>query len=102
MTRTSFSSQSWFLPASYSLTAHARWRMSKRGISESALTAAVYFGHIADARGAEVFSIGPKEVRLAKRQGIDLSAFEGVRVVCSMTGHVLTAYRNRGRCRPHP
>ena len=85
------------LPASYYLTDHARWRMSIRKISEQALVAAFCFGRVAVIHGAEVFAIGRKQVQQARRQGIDLSPYEGVKVVCSVTGGVLTAYRNRQR-----
>lgn len=85
-----------YLPASYQLTEHARKRMSHRGISVDALYAAVYFGRIAPTRdAAEVFVIGRKEVARAQHQGIDLSRYEGVQVVCSVHGHVLTIFRNQ-------
>lgn len=85
-----------FLPASYRLTAHACKRMSHRGISLEALSAAVYFGRVSSSYGqAEVFVIGRREVEQARSQGFNLSAYEGVQVVCSVTGRVLTAYRDR-------
>lgn len=89
-----------YLPASYQLTDHARQRMSQRGISLDALSAAVHFGRISVERGgAEVFLVGRKEVVQAYSQGFDLSPYEGVQVVCSMHGAVLTAYRAQRRRR---
>ena len=38
---------------------------------------------------------GRKEVRKSAKQGIDLCALEGIQVVCSTDGAVVTAYRNR-------
>lgn len=89
-----------YLPASYRLTEHARQRMSHRGISLEALSAAVHFGQVSSMRGgAEIFLVGRKEVARARSHGVDLSPYEGVQVVCSVRGHVLTAYRARRRRR---
>lgn len=89
-----------YLPASYRLTEHARERMSHRGISLEALCAAFHFGRVSTRPGgAEVFLVGRREVADARSLGFDLSAYEGVQVVCSMRGHVLTAYRCRRRRR---
>lgn len=84
-----------YLPASYRLTDHARHRMTHRGISLEALSAAVLFGRVSTVRGgAEIFRIGRKEVEQARIQGIDLSPYEGVQVVCSVRGYVITTYRS--------
>lgn len=80
--------------AGASVTTHARRRMVDRNISDRAIEAVLDFGRISRVRGAEIYSVGRKEVRLYAREGIDLEACEGVHVVCSPNGTVLTAYRN--------
>lgn len=77
------------------LTKHAQRRMTARRISDVALEAVLTYGRVAFVRGAEIYAIGRKEVELYQRQGIDLTAFEGIHVVCSLNGAVMTAYRNR-------
>lgn len=63
----------------------ARQRMRARDLSLSALGAAPEHGRI---RGAAIYAIGRREVaRLAKRG-------EGVQLVCSLTGVILTVYGN--------
>lgn len=79
--------------AGFRLTAHARQRMRARGISERALLAALSYGRMAHVRGADVYAIGRKEVHRYRRDGLDLSAFDGVQVVCTPDGSILTAYR---------
>lgn len=90
-----------YLPESYQLTDHVRQLMSHRGISLEAICAAVHFGRISTAPGgAETFLVGRREVSQARVLGFDLSPYEGVQVVCSVRGRVLTAYRARRRRRP--
>ena len=76
------------------LTRHAQERMAARGISQVAVQAALNYGRIAHARGAEIHAIGRKEVILYADTGIDLRRFEGIQVVCAVGGPVLTVYRN--------
>jgi hypothetical protein len=75
------------------LTKHACDRMSRRGLSEAAVAAAIAYGRIVHIRGAAIHAIGRKEVEWFEPDGIDL--YEGVQVVCSPEGAVLTVYRNR-------
>lgn len=77
------------------LTDHARARMSQRGISGDAVLAALCHGRSAHVRGAEIFAIGRAEILRAGRHGIDLAGYEGVQVVCALSGAILTVYRNR-------
>ncbi len=77
------------------LTKHAFYQMNSRGLSPKAIAAAVNYGRVVHTRGAEIHAIGHKEVGLYERDGIDLSRFEGVQVVCSPDGSILTVYRNR-------
>jgi hypothetical protein len=79
-----------FLP----LSRHARVRMDARRLSEEALTMAMTYGRLARVRGAEIHAIGRKEVQRYATKGINLSRYEGVQVVCSTDGIILTIYRN--------
>lgn len=77
------------------ITKHAQRRMTARRISDTALSTVMTYGRVAFVRGAEIYAIGRKEVEVYRRQGIDLAAFEGIHVVCSLDGAVMTTYRNR-------
>lgn len=77
------------------LTEHAAERMSTRGLSSSAVTAAIAYGRVVHVRGADIIAIGRREVEWYSREGIDLSRYEGIQVVCSPEGVILTVYRNR-------
>lgn len=86
------------------LSDHARTRMGSRGFSREVLEAVVRYGRVARVRDATIYAIGRKEVDASKKMGIDLTRFEGVHVVCTPGGVVLTMYRNhdfRG-LRPRP
>lgn len=77
------------------LTRHAAERMSTRRLPAAAVTAVITYGRTVRTRGAEILAIGRREVEMYEREGIDLSRYEGVQVVCSREGVVLTVYRNR-------
>ena len=77
------------------ITSHARMQMMVRRISETALSAVMEFGRVVYVRGAKIYVIGRKEVTRFLRKGIELADFEGIHVVCSSEGDVLTTYRNR-------
>jgi len=79
----------------YVLTQHACERMCQRGLSPAIVQAALEYGRIVHARGAEIHVIGRKEIELYDSEGINLSPLEGVQVVCDKDGTVLTTYRNR-------
>lgn len=76
-------------------THHAAQRSRTRGIPTQAVTAAVAFGRHRVARGADIYIVGWREVRLQARHGLDLSRWQGVQVVCAHDGTVLTVYRNK-------
>lgn len=78
-----------------SLTRHAVERSRARGIPAKAIHAALTFGKHRAIRGADVYTVGWREVRLQARYGIDLSRWEGIEVVCAHDGRVLTVYRNK-------
>jgi hypothetical protein len=77
------------------LTRHAWQRMTARGIPSDAVDAALQYGRIVYTRGAAISAIGRKEVEQCRKLGVNLSAYEGVQVVCSSDGAVMTTYRNR-------
>jgi len=86
------------------LTNHAKARMATRGLSADAIDAALTFGRVVYVRGADICAIGRKEIAWYAKDGIDLSAYDGVQVVTTTDGIILTVYRNRsfnglrGRC----
>lgn len=93
------------------LTQHASERMIHRCISSEVIESVIDYGRVIYTRGAIVHAIGRKEVERYRHENIDISACEGVQVVCSKEGTVLTVYRNqsfrglrtglgRGRFRP--
>lgn len=76
------------------LTIHAMRRMGGRGIHREAVQAALDYGRIVRTRGAEIHVLGRKEVTLLAKHDIDVSEFEGIQVVCSHDGKIVTVYRN--------
>lgn len=77
------------------LTKHALKRIESRRLTLLAVTAALDYGRVVHVRGAEIHAIGRKEVEQCSRWGLDLSAHEGVQVICTAEGAVMTVYRNR-------
>jgi hypothetical protein len=69
--------------------------MRGRGITATALDAALEYGRIVYTRGAVIHAIGRNEIARWSAAGIDLSAHDGIQVVCARDGTVLTVYRNR-------
>lgn len=83
------------LQSDYNLTRHAWQRMSGRGLSPAAVSLVLNYGRAAHTRGATIYVVGRKEVRRYRQDGIELSSLEGIQVVCSESGAILTVYRNR-------
>ncbi|MDF1552531.1 MAG: DUF4258 domain-containing protein [Deferrisomatales bacterium] len=81
--------------SNYDVSRHAWERMSGRGLSPDAVRRVINFGRVAYVRGATIYAVGRKEVKRFERDGIDLSGVEGVQVVCSDSGLIMTVYRNR-------
>ncbi len=77
------------------LTHHAVKRSRARGIRMNAIQAALAFGKHRAIRGADIYTLGWREVRRQARYGVDLSRWEGVEVVCAHGGQILTVYRNK-------
>lgn len=77
------------------LTQHAAQRCRTRGIQTDAIEPVIKFGKHRAIRGADVYTLGWREVRFFADCGIDLARWEGIEVVCAHDGHVLTVYRNK-------
>lgn len=77
------------------LTEHARRRMAQRGIRAAQVAATLRHGRSRDIRGACIYVVGRQEARQARTRGVDLRAVEGIHVVCSPEGVILTVYRNK-------
>ena len=78
------------------LTKHALDRMNSRRFSSEALDNILKYGRAVFIRGAAIHVIGKKEVRKFQEKGINLSAYEGIHVVCTPTDDsVLTVYKNK-------
>lgn len=76
------------------LTTHARQRMDGRRVPAEAVAAVLAHGREAWVRGACVHALGRREVERGARRGLDLRPYEGLQVVCSPQGDILTVYRN--------
>jgi hypothetical protein len=74
---------------------HARERMSQRGIKRAALLAVLEHGRVEHRPDALVYIVGRKEVERCRRCGLRLERYEGIHVVTSPNGTILTTYRNR-------
>ncbi|GAM10334.1 hypothetical protein OR1_02623 [Geobacter sp. OR-1] len=85
--------QSTFSP-DYFLTNHARSRMFSRAISADEIDLVISFGRVIHTRGAAIYVVGHKEVSRYQKHGVNLFRCEGVHVVCSPDGAILTVYRN--------
>jgi hypothetical protein len=85
------------MPATYShqLTHHASLRSQQRCISRPTIDLVTRYGREIHTRGATFMVIGRKEVDKYKGLGIDLSKAQGVHVLLSTEGQVITTYRNQ-------
>ncbi len=79
----------------FTLTHHAKERMAMRGLRADAIDAALAYGRVVYVRGTDIYAIGRKEIARYAEEGIDLSAYDGVQVVVTTNGAILTVYRNR-------
>lgn len=77
-----------------SVSKHACSRARHRGIPDAAIDAAIEFGQYRSRRGADIYTIGWRNVRYWQMRGVDLSRWLGIEVVCSRSGLVVTVYRN--------
>ena len=76
------------------LSQHAEERMDARSIGAEAIEGVIRCGRVVYANKARIYFVGRREVRRCAKQGIDISAWEGIHVVTSFDGVVITTYRN--------
>jgi hypothetical protein len=76
------------------ITAHAEARMMERRLTRTDVEAALSFGREVHTRGITIYAIGQKEVEMASLQRLDISKLEGIHVLCSRDGDIVTTYRN--------
>lgn len=81
------------------LTKHAHHRCATRGISTEAVSMVVNFGSQTYKQGAFHYTVGWRDISYWAKQGVDLNKFNGIRVVCTHNGKVLTTYRHFHRSR---
>lgn len=91
------------VPTGHQMTRHAYQRMCARGMSLGAIETTLAFGRSFEQHGTVTYVIRRKEVSRYRGEGIDLTAFEGIHVICGEAGRVITVYRNRDlhRLRQH-
>jgi hypothetical protein len=77
------------------LTQHAQQRMNVRGFSSADVNQVLAYGRKVHARGAIIYAVGRKEIAICADYDIDLSNLDGLQVVCSNDGLVMTVYRNK-------
>ena len=78
----------------YFLSTHAKLRMQQRGIDRNHLEQVLRYGRIVRAHGATTFHVvGRREIRRYGLLDPGLSAAEGVHLLLSPEGVVITAYR---------
>ena len=69
--------------------------MAQRGIKGRDVDLVIGFGREVHVRGLTIYAVGRNEVVAARKQAVDLSACEGLHVLCARDGVVVTTYRNR-------
>ena len=83
------------IDSNHDLTRHAWERMGCRGLSPAKVQRVINYGRVVHVRGATIYAVGRKEVERFERDGIDLADVEGIQVVCTDSGLIMTVYRNR-------
>lgn len=76
------------------ITQHAALRMPQRGIATKAVEQVLTFGRRIHAKGLTYRVVGRKEVAKYNPHGVDLTGCQGLQVLVSSDGAVVTAYRN--------
>lgn len=77
------------------MTLHAEVRMQQRGLCPADVRATLNYGRCIHAKGVTFYVMGRKEVERYSAVGINLSELNGVQVLVSTDGAVITAYRSR-------
>lgn len=79
----------------FRVTKHAVERMDARRIPYYAVQVVLAYGRFSWVRGGQIFALGRREVKRASVQGHNLAPFQGIQVVCSPNGSILTVYKNQ-------
>jgi len=79
---------------SFSVSDHARLRMGQRGVSEEAVELALTYGRKIHSRGAVFYVIGRKEISKLEDDMPEIATLDGVQVIASSDGSVITVYKN--------
>lgn len=79
----------------YSLSLHARSRLDARGVSKTALEAALRWGRRTWSHGDLCFRLDHRSVAVARKRGVRVDAHEGTTVIITQDGTVRTIWRNR-------
>jgi hypothetical protein len=85
---------------SYFLTAHAESRMYEGGLCIKDIRAVLESGQAVYDRGGIVFRIGRRIAAMLRADGLPVDRLEGLHVVTSPDGFILTVYRNHEFRRP--
>ena len=81
--------------AALTLTHHACQRMDQRRITAADVTAAMKYGRVFYAKGAVYHILGCREIKRFL-PSVDLQHLDGVHVICTNEGVVITVYRDKG------
>ena len=82
-------------PQTCNFSAHALKRMNQRALSPQTIEMAILYGRMIYAKEARCYVVGKKEATQYRDRGLNIESVEGVHVLVSSTGQVITAYRNR-------
>lgn len=74
---------------------HALLRMQQRTISHAMVESVMLYGREVRGHDTVIHVVGRRDARCWRMRGVRLDHLEGIHVVCSGDGVVITVYRNR-------
>lgn len=74
---------------------HAQRRVDMRGVNQQVIELLLKFGREVKARGVLFYVVGKKEVQQSCKQEPALKDMEGMQVLTSEDGVIITTYRNK-------
>lgn len=74
---------------------HALLRMQQRTISLAMVEAVMLYGREVRGHDTVIHVVGRRDARCWRMRGVRIDDLEGIHVVCSGDGVVITVYRNR-------